>query len=133
MHCGVNEYCCPMARTVTEPSGSTALPRLLSMNSPAMCRVRGSAVSIRACGMMAWWMPAYAAMTTSRAMIAAEIAPQRRSTRAAASAPPCSEACVIGTAIASWHGSARQENQQVEGEPEGDHDRRGDAGEHDGA
>ena len=29
MHCGVNEYCWPMARTVTEPSGRTALPRLL--------------------------------------------------------------------------------------------------------
>ena len=34
MHCGVKEYCWPIARTVTEPSGSTALPRLLSMNSP---------------------------------------------------------------------------------------------------
>jgi hypothetical protein len=35
MHCGVKENCCPTARTVTEPSASTALPRLLSMNSPS--------------------------------------------------------------------------------------------------
>ena len=38
-HCGVNEYCCPIARTVTEPSASTALPRLLSTNSPDRCSV----------------------------------------------------------------------------------------------
>src|ERR1700722_8053105 len=36
-HCGVKEYCCPIARTVTEPSASTALPRLLSTNSPERC------------------------------------------------------------------------------------------------
>ena len=47
---GVKEYCWPMARTVTAPSGSIALPRLLSMNSPPRCRVRGSAVSTRLCG-----------------------------------------------------------------------------------
>ena len=41
MHCGVKEYCWPIARTVTEPSGSTALPRLLSTNSPPRCSVAG--------------------------------------------------------------------------------------------
>ena len=53
MHCGVNEYCCPIARTVTEPSASTALPRLLSTNSPERCSVLGSAVSTWPCGIVA--------------------------------------------------------------------------------
>ena len=53
MQDGAKEYCWPMARTVTEPSGSSALPRLDSTNSPPRCSVVGSTISTRACGMVA--------------------------------------------------------------------------------
>ena len=55
MHCGVKEYCWPIARTVTEPSGSSALPRLLSMNSPAEmqgARVDGFDAALRHGGLV---------------------------------------------------------------------------------
>jgi len=53
MQDGVKEYCWPIPRTVMEPSGSSALPRLLSMNSPRRCKVRGSTISTRLCGIAA--------------------------------------------------------------------------------
>src|SRR5271168_399123 len=44
-HWGTNMYCCAIKRTVIEPSGSTAEPRLLSTNSPWRCKVAGLMVS----------------------------------------------------------------------------------------
>src|SRR5271163_2324419 len=44
-HCGTNMYCSAIMRTVTEPSGSVAEPRLLSTNSPCRCNVAGLMVS----------------------------------------------------------------------------------------
>src|SRR5271165_2390944 len=44
-HCGTNIYCSAIMRTVIEPSGSTAEPRLLSTNSPWRCKVAGLMVS----------------------------------------------------------------------------------------
>src|SRR5262249_46658695 len=42
---GVNPYCPAIRRTVREPSGSCAVPRLLSANSPPRCNAVGSMVS----------------------------------------------------------------------------------------
>ena len=42
---GTKAYCWAISRTVTESSGSTAVPRLLSANSPPRCKVSGSIVS----------------------------------------------------------------------------------------
>ena len=48
MHCGTNEYCCAISRTMTLPSGSSDVPRLLSTNSPFRCdSVLTSMVSTR--------------------------------------------------------------------------------------
>src|SRR5271154_3592789 len=44
-HWGTNIYCSAIKRTLIEPSGSTAEPRLLSTNSPSRCRVAGLIVS----------------------------------------------------------------------------------------
>src|SRR3954469_9518450 len=130
MHCGVNEYCWPMARTVTEPSGSTALPRLDSTNSPARWSVLGSARPTRACGIVAWWIPANAAMPASSTMIATETVAHRRSTRAAKASAPKSWPWlpIIGRGTRSWEGSARHEHEQVEGEPDRDDDHGRDSG-----
>jgi hypothetical protein len=59
-----------MARTVTEPSASTALPGLLSMNSPEMCSVCGFAACTWARGIVALWIPAKIAMPISRPSLA---------------------------------------------------------------
>ena len=37
--CGTKSYCPAMSRTVTDPSGSAAVPRLLSTNSPCRWKV----------------------------------------------------------------------------------------------
>src|SRR3954453_10616094 len=129
-HAGVNEYCWPMARTVTEPSGSTALPRLDSTNSPPRWSVLGSAVSTRGCRIGEWWRPANAAMPASSTMMPTEIVAQRRSTRAAkASAPGSWPWCsIIGRHTLSREGSARHEHEQVEGEPDRDDNHGRDSG-----
>src|SRR5665213_3141062 len=133
MHCGVNENCWPTARTVTEPSASTALPRLLSMNSPEMCSVCGSAVSTQACGIVARWIPAKIAMPTSRPTTPADRMVHRCSMRAATRAPSSwSGVDVIGRPICSLHRSARQEHHQIESEPQRDDDRGCDARDHQG-
>src|ERR1700687_8140 len=133
MHCGVNENCCPIARTVTEPSASAALPRLLSTNSPEMCRVCGFAVSTQACGIVALWMPAKIAMPISRPTMPADMMVHRCSMRAATSAPSSwSGVVVIRRLPSSLHRSPGQEHHDIKGKPQPDHDRRGDACDHDG-
>src|ERR1700722_6974876 len=134
MHCGVNENCWPMARTVTEPSSSTALPRMLSTNSPEMCSVCGFAVSTRACGMVARWMPAKIAIPISRPTMPADMMTHRRSMRAATAAPSSwSGVVVIQQLPLSLHRSPRQEHHQIKGEPQRDNDGGCDARHHDRA
>src|ERR1700694_2981502 len=131
MHCGVNENCCPIARTVTEPSGSTALPRLLSMNSPEICSVCGFAVSTQACGIVARWIPAKIAMPIRSPTIQADMMTHRRSIRAATSAPSSwPDVDVIGRWTFSLDRPPRQEHHQIEGKPQRDDDRRRYAGDH---
>src|SRR3984893_11806291 len=134
MHCGVNENCCPIARTVTEPSASTALPRLLSTNSPEMCSVCGFAVSTQACGIVARWMPAKIAMPISKPTIPADMIVHRRSMRAATAAPSSwSGVVVIRWLPSSLHRSPRQEDHEIKGKPQRDDDRRRNACDDNGA
>src|SRR6478752_2669869 len=79
MHCGWNEYCCAIRRTVTLPSAPTLVPRLLSTNSPFRCNVLTSTVSTRDGGIAAQCRPVKTIITTSSAMMATTTHAQRRS------------------------------------------------------
>ena len=64
MHCGSNEYCCAISRTMTLPSASSVVPRLLSTNSPERCSVFTSMVSTREGGMAAQCRPVTTIIST---------------------------------------------------------------------
>jgi hypothetical protein len=79
MHCGSNEYCWAMSRTITLPSALSAVPRFDSTNSPDTCSVRGSIVSTREGGIDAQWMPVTIIIKTRTAMMIPTTIAQRRS------------------------------------------------------
>src|SRR5208282_474272 len=78
-HCGTNVYCSAIMRTVIEPSGSTAEPRLLSTNSPCRCRVAGSMVSTSLKGCSICPMPVRTITASITPSIAAMTRNHRRS------------------------------------------------------
>src|SRR5262245_61929683 len=127
---GANPNCPPIKRTVSEPSRSCAVPRLLSANSPPRCNVVGSIVSTLLGGPIAWVMP----VSTTTAIITISIATmtlsQRRSVRATTSAGTMSSGngpC-RGSECVSANGTSRQEQEEIEGEPAEENDRHCDAG-----
>src|SRR4051794_37650530 len=122
---GANPYCPPINRTVSEPSRSCAVPRLLSANSPPRCNVVGSIVSTLLGGEIAWVMP----VSTTTAIITTSIATmtpsQRLSVRATTSAGtmPSGNERWRGSGCVSANGTSRQEQEEIEGEPDKENDR----------
>ena len=98
MHCGWNEYCCAIRRTVTLPSAPTLVPRLLSTNSPFRCSVLTSTVSTRDGGIADQCRPVKTIIATSSAMMAMTTQAQRRSAAIAI-------ACESGLAAARCRGA----------------------------
>ena len=86
MHWGVNEYCWPTTRTMTDPSACRAVPRLLSMNSPDTCSVVGSMVSTRDGGIIAQCRPVNTTIATRMTIRPTARIAHLRSMRAATSA-----------------------------------------------
>src|SRR5215468_10196263 len=130
VHSGVNPYCPATNRVVSEPSRSCAVPRLLSANSPPRCKVVGSIVSTLLGGEIAWVMP----VNTTTAIITTSIVTmtpsQRFSVRATTSAGtmPSGKGRCGGSGCVSANGTSRQEQEEVEGEPDQENDRDCDAG-----
>src|SRR5262245_10010398 len=126
---GANPYCPPINRTVSEPSRSCAVPRLLSANSPPRCNVVGSIVSTLLGGEIACVIP----VSTTTAIITISIATmtpsQRFSVRATTSAGtmPSGNGRCRGSVCVSANGTSRQEQEEVEGEPDEENDRYCDA------
>src|SRR5215510_1291879 len=127
---GANPNCPPINRTVSEPSRSCAVPRLLSANSPSRCNVVGSIVSTLLGGEIAWVMP----VSTTTAIITISIATmtpsQRFSVRATTSAGTIASGngrC-RGSGCVSANGTSRQEQEEIEGEPDEENDRHCDGG-----
>src|SRR5580704_228777 len=125
-HCGVNEYCCATMRTVTEPSASTALPRLLSINSPLTLSVSGRIVSTREGGIIAQWRPVKITIATSTLTMITITVAHLRSMRAAMSSDDN-----LGSVLIAWfslngslNDAAWQEDEKIEREPQADHDSR---------
>src|SRR5262249_3934976 len=116
---GTKEYCSPIILTVTEPSGSTAVPRLLSENSPPRCRVMGSMVSTLLGGCSAWRAP----VTTMIAIITPSsdrtTVNHRSSVRATSSSGtmPSGSRCVSGLVPVSANGPSRNEQHEIEQKP----------------
>src|ERR1700730_10231295 len=108
-----------MIRTVTDPSGSTAVPRLLSTNSPWRCSVVGSMTSTLLEGCIASMTPLktmIAIMTTS---IAAMIMNQRFSVRATTSSGtmPSGSGRRCGYEDCSPNRASRHEQEKIEHQP----------------
>src|SRR5262249_25557641 len=127
---GANPNCPAPNRAVSEPSRSCAVPRLLSANSPPRCNVVGSIVSTLLGGEIAWVMP----VSTTTAIITisnATMTPsQRFSVRATTSAGTMSSGNrrSRGSGCASANGPSRQEQEEIEGEPDQENDRHCDGG-----
>src|SRR5262249_29977790 len=118
VHSGANPYWPATRRTVSDPSCSCAVPRLLSANSPPRCNVTGSMVSTLLGGWIAWVIPVTTTIAIIKASIPTITASQRFSVRATISAGTMpsgngrrKSGCV------SANGASRQEQEEVEGEP----------------
>jgi hypothetical protein len=79
MQRGMKANCVATSRTMAEPSGSSSVPRLASLNSPLWCTVCGLMIST----LLGGWRMSAALDTTTTAMItataAATAAPHRSS------------------------------------------------------
>src|SRR5258706_4881420 len=118
-HCGTKEYCSPIILTVTEPSGSAAVPRLLSANSPPRCKVVGSMVSTLLGGCSAWVTPVTTMMAIITASMASMMVTQRFSVRAISSSGmiPSSHGGRSGWVRSSANRASRHEKEEVEEQP----------------
>src|SRR6516164_6480750 len=124
---GTKEYCSPIILTVTEPSGSPAVPRLLSANSPPRCRVMGSMVSTLLGGCSAWRAP----VTTMIAIITPSI--DRTTVNHRSSVRATGSRCVIGLVPVSANGPSRNEQHEIEQKPADEEQPYGNAGKDEGA
>src|SRR5215471_8002529 len=127
---GTKPYCCAISRTVTEPSGSTAVPRLLSANSPPRCNVVGSTVSTLLGGLSAWVTPVTTMIVIMITSIVAMTASHWFSVRATAlsgTIPSRSGGCG-GLVRASANGPSRHEQEKIEGQPAEEEQANGNAG-----
>src|SRR5712672_1141317 len=115
---GTNAYCSAISRTVTEPSGSTAVPRLLSTNSPPRCKVVGSIVSTLLGGLSAWVAPVTTMIAIMTASIPSMTATQRFSVRVIASSGmiPSGSGRRSGFVPVSANGASRYEQEKIKGE-----------------
>src|SRR6266576_4541477 len=112
---GTKAYWSATNRAVSDPSGSCAVPRLLSANSPPRCNVVGSIVSTLLGGEMAWVMPVSTATVIITISIATITPSQRFSVRATTSAGTMSSGngrC-RGSGCVSANGTSRQEQEEI--------------------
>src|SRR5262245_12269587 len=127
---GANPNCPAINRTVCEPSRSCAVPRLLSANSPPRCNVVGSIVSTLLGGEIAWVMPVSTTTAIITISIATMTASQRFSVRPTTSAGtmPSGKGRCGGSEYVSANGTTRQEQEEIEAEPDKENDRHCKAG-----
>src|ERR1700758_2743554 len=126
---GPNAYCSATILTVTAPSGSAAVPRLLSTNSPPRCSVVGSMVSTLLGGLSAWVTPVTTMTTIMTASIVAMRTSQRFSVRATSCSGMIPSGSGLGGFVMSANGSSRHEQEEIEREPPDEEQRHGNAGE----
>src|SRR6266404_8122768 len=129
-HCGTKEYCSPIILTVTEPSGSAAVPRLLSANSPPRCRVGVSMVSTLLGGCSARVAPVTTMIATITASIASTTVSHRFSVRVTSSSGtiPSGTDCQSGLVILSANRASRQKEEEIKGDPADEEQRHCDGG-----
>src|SRR5271156_3113652 len=128
--CGTKSYCSPMSRTVAEPSGSIAVPRLLSTNSPPRWSVSGSITSTLLDGCNPPATPVMTMTVIITTSIAAMIMAQWLSVRVttvSGTTPSGSGRC-SGFDGGSANGSSRQKEEEIERHPADEQQRHGDAG-----
>src|SRR5271167_708288 len=107
-----------MIRTVAVPSGSRAVPRLLSTNSPWRWSDCGSTISTLLDGCNAPAIPVTTMIAIMTPSMAAITASQRFSVRATISAATMASASGSnGVEGVSANGASRQEEEEIEGEP----------------
>src|SRR5262245_31611978 len=128
---GTKAYCSATILTVTEPSGSTAVPRLLSANSPPRCNVVGSTVSTLLGGFSAWVTPVTTMIAIMAASMMSMVTSQRLSVRAICSSEisPSGSGRVSGLSMVSANGASRHEQEEVEEQPADKEQAHRDAGE----
>src|SRR5258707_5384740 len=116
---GTKAYCSATSRTVTEPSGSAAVPRLLSANSPPRCRVVGSMVSTLLGGCSAWVIPVTTMIAIITPSIESTTASHRFSVRVTSSSGtiPSGTDCQSGLVILSANRASRQKEEEIKGDP----------------
>src|ERR1700719_1490322 len=130
---GTKAYCCAISLTVTDPSGSLAVPRLLSANSPPRCSVVGSMVSTLLGGLSAWVTP----VTTIITIMTASMVPIRMNQCRSVRATSCSGMTPSGSGRSSGfsisaNGPSRHEQKEIEGEPADEEQRDRNAGDDEG-
>src|SRR3954470_4977592 len=110
MHGGTKEYCCAMTCTTADPSGSSSVPRLPSMNSPVRCRRLASIVSTFDGGCAAQCTLATTITANTRSTTAPTTYVQRRSASSMTSGD--------GAFASSANGASREEDEHEEREPD---------------
>src|SRR5271154_6513387 len=119
-----------MIRTVTDPSGSTAVPRLLSTNSPCRWRVVGSMTSTLLEGCIASMMPVTtitAIMTRSMAAMSLIHCFSVRATTSSGTMPSGSDGG-SGLEVGLANCASPHEQQEIKGQPTDEKKPDGDAG-----
>src|SRR5258708_19862951 len=114
-HCGTNTYCSARMRTVIEPSGSTAVPRLLSTNSPCRCKVAGLMVSTSLRGFIICVRPVNTTTASIKPRTVAMVKSQRRSVRSTTSSRTSPDEPSLLSCSAN--GPPRQEQHEIEEQP----------------
>src|SRR5258708_31703552 len=129
---GTNSYCWATRRTVTDPWGPAAVPRLLSTNSPRRCSVVGSMTSTLLGGCIAPAMPVATMTTNMMSSMAAIILIHRFSVRATTSAGtiPSGSGAANGFVGDSATRASRHEQEEIKGEPTDQQKPDRDAGDH---
>src|SRR6516162_5165663 len=127
---GTKSYCSPMSRTVAEPSGSIAVPRLLSANSPPRCKVRGSTTSTLLDGCSAPATPVTTMTAIITTSIAATIMAQCLSVRVTTTSgtTPSGSGRCSGFPGGSANGPSREKEEEIERHPADEQQRHRDAG-----
>src|SRR5262249_47026722 len=123
---GTKAYCCARMRTTAEPSGAMNVARPDSEDSPPLCSEVESIVSCWDGGCQPERAVAKATTPTIATMIAVIDRAHRRSAACPRSSPAAS-------CLESANGTSREECEQVESDPDGDHDGDGRGGDDDRA
>src|SRR5262249_15468222 len=121
---GANPYCPATKRTVSDPSRSCAVPRLLSANSPPRCNVVGSIVSTLLGGCIALVTRGTPTTAIIKASMPTMTLSRRFSVRATISAgtTPSGNGRWRKSGSVSANGASRQEQEVIGGKPDQEQD-----------